>query len=267
MMSESQNLVRKKVLIIDDESDMLFLLEEALRDKGYHVVLAGNGEEGIEKAKAEKPDLIVTDVMMPRLSGYEFVKKVRAEASLKKIPIIVMSVRGSMKDFFSLSDISCFIEKPFEVGEFLSKVDDVFGWSRQTREAGGELYPESAALRKALVVGVEQFYMERIQKTLASLGFFVVMTSEEKEAIERAAQIKPDFVFCQHWDDINVFDSLRVYSRIRAKTDYNVRGFVIYADERNWVEAKKIFKGADIVSFSNSEILIEKILALLQSRI
>ena len=63
----------KKILVIDDETELLKLIQARLESKGYTVVAAGDGEEGLAKLKTEKPDLIITDIAMPKMDGYTFV--------------------------------------------------------------------------------------------------------------------------------------------------------------------------------------------------
>ncbi len=81
----------KKILIIDDDPDVVLFLSTLLKDQGYDTVEARNGQEGIEKAKEELPDLILLDLMMPQKSGISLLSDLNKDAGLKKIPVIMVT--------------------------------------------------------------------------------------------------------------------------------------------------------------------------------
>jgi len=81
------------ILVIDDDKDILRLLEFTLKRAGHSVLIANNGEEGLAETRDKNPDLVVCDVMMPKMTGYEFCKQVRADEEIKDIPIIMFSAR------------------------------------------------------------------------------------------------------------------------------------------------------------------------------
>ena len=82
-----------KILVVDDDKDIQRLLEFTLKRVGHTVITASNGEIGLAETKSQKPDLIVCDIMMPKMTGYDFCKKVRADSTVKHIPIIMFSAR------------------------------------------------------------------------------------------------------------------------------------------------------------------------------
>ena len=84
----------KKILIIEDEKIMIDLLQKKLTNEGYQVAVAQDGVEGVEKMQKEKPDLILLDVMMPRMNGFEVMEKMHQDPGLKSIPVIVISNSG-----------------------------------------------------------------------------------------------------------------------------------------------------------------------------
>lgn len=84
----------KKILLIEDEQLMIELLERRLIQEGYDVAVAKDGVEGLEKTKEAKPDLILLDIIMPRMGGFEVMEKMNEDEELKKIPIIVISNSG-----------------------------------------------------------------------------------------------------------------------------------------------------------------------------
>jgi CheY-like chemotaxis protein len=81
----------KKILVIDDEPDVVTYLETLLQDHGYQTVSARDGEQGLAKARSEKPDLICLDITMPEKSGVRFYREVRGDAALASVPVVVVT--------------------------------------------------------------------------------------------------------------------------------------------------------------------------------
>ena len=89
---------KKKILIIEDEKLLLEMYQSRFEKEGYQVLTATTGRPGLKLAKEEKPDLIILDILMPRTDGYEVIKKVREDAQIKKIPILVLSNLGQQEE-------------------------------------------------------------------------------------------------------------------------------------------------------------------------
>ena len=83
-----------KIIIIEDEEVLLGLLKKKLEQEGHQVAIARDGQEGLEKIKADKPDLILLDIIMPKMGGFEVMEELNADKSLKDIPIIIVSNSG-----------------------------------------------------------------------------------------------------------------------------------------------------------------------------
>ncbi len=119
---------RKRILVVDDETDVVELVRVVLSTKGYDVIPTYNGEDGLEAALAEKPDMIITDLKMPGMSGMEFIKRVRANPEVATIPILVISSLGSQVDkpdsFWTLGlGSDDFLAKPFDPLGLLGRVE------------------------------------------------------------------------------------------------------------------------------------------------
>ncbi len=112
----------KKILVIDDEPDIVKVVTARLQSAGYQTAVAFNGLEGLEKLKIEKPDLIILDVIMPQMDGYTFVKEIKSKHETKNIPIIMLSAKDKMKDLFAIEGVKDYIVKPFESEELLWRV-------------------------------------------------------------------------------------------------------------------------------------------------
>src|SRR3990172_13001370 len=88
----------EEILIIDDDSDTTKLIAMLLKRRGYDVSVAARGREGLEKAKAEPPNLILLDVMMPDMDGYEVARHLRGDPDLRHIPIVMFTAKGQVAD-------------------------------------------------------------------------------------------------------------------------------------------------------------------------
>ena len=117
---------KKKILVIDDELELVDMLKIRLEANNYEVVAAVDGEEGMEKAKSEKPDLIILDIMMPKKDGYTFIKEMRTEQGIKSTPVIILTAKEKMKDLFAIEGVKDYIVKPFESAELLEKIAGYF---------------------------------------------------------------------------------------------------------------------------------------------
>ena len=114
----------KKVLVVDDSPTERHVLVELLTRNGYQVITAESGEEGIEKAKSELPDLVLMDVVMPGLNGYQATRTLRRDEATKHIPIIVCTSKGQETDkIWGLRQGALdYLVKPVNGEELLSKI-------------------------------------------------------------------------------------------------------------------------------------------------
>jgi len=130
-------MANETILIIEDEQTLANNLAEKLRAEGYNVSIAIDGEAGWDKMRAEKPDLLVLDIMLPRLDGLSLCRMIRNERSIGRTPIIMLTARGTEVDkIVGLeSGADDYMVKPFGLGEFLARVRAVL---RRIEERSGE---------------------------------------------------------------------------------------------------------------------------------
>lgn len=115
---------KKTILAVDDESDVLLIIKTALFSEGYNVFTATNGPDAIAIAQDEKPDLIILDMMMPEMNGFEVLKCLRESEDTETIPVIMLtgvSDKSKIREALE-SGIDYYIVKPFEFHDLLSKV-------------------------------------------------------------------------------------------------------------------------------------------------
>ncbi len=119
---------KKRVLVVDDERHIVRLVQVNLERQGYEVVTAYDGVECLEKAKADKPDLIVLDIMMPRMDGFEALQRLKTDPETHHIPVIMLTARAQDRDVLQGYQYGAdlYLTKPFSPLELISLVKRVF---------------------------------------------------------------------------------------------------------------------------------------------
>lgn len=117
----------KRILLVDDEPDILELVIPMLENAGYEVLAAADGQEALEKARSQKPDLIILDLMLPKLDGYSVCRMIKFDKILKKIPIIMFTARAGQEDRSTAGEVGAdaYIVKPFEAETMLAKIKEL----------------------------------------------------------------------------------------------------------------------------------------------
>ena len=116
----------KKILLVDDDEATLKLLKPFLVTKGFEVETAIDGLQGFEKVKSWKPDLVVLDVIMPRMDGYGFVHEIKKDLKLRALPVVVLTAREMMRDVFMQEGIRDYVIKPYDPQELLKMIQRHF---------------------------------------------------------------------------------------------------------------------------------------------
>ena len=114
-------MLNKHILIIEDEAEFAALLKMRLEANKFHVTIASNGEKGLQQIKASVPNLILLDVMMPGIDGYEVLRRLRREPATRHTPIIMLTAKGESKSIFKAQDLGAtdYLIKPCESTELL----------------------------------------------------------------------------------------------------------------------------------------------------
>jgi two-component system alkaline phosphatase synthesis response regulator PhoP len=116
----------KKILVTDDSPTVVAMIKELLDSNGYSVITASDGQEALDKAKKEKPDLIILDLMLPKIDGYKVCAMLKFDKNYNKIPIIILTARAgeSDKELGAEVHADAYVTKPFEPYTFLAKVKE-----------------------------------------------------------------------------------------------------------------------------------------------
>ena len=114
----------KTVLMVDDEANARKVAKLILEREGYRTLTASNGEEGLVLAKVEQPDVILLDVMMPKMSGYDMLKRLREDQDTQQIPVIIVTARGTEHDIATSFKLGAVfhLQKPYETKDLLQKL-------------------------------------------------------------------------------------------------------------------------------------------------
>jgi DNA-binding response OmpR family regulator len=134
----SQKMSKKRILVVDDEMDLIKAVEIRLAHAGYEVIMAHDGQEGLEKAKKEMPDLIVLDVMLPKMEGHKVCGLLKADTRYNRIPIILFSAKSQESDIAlgREAGADAYIVKPFDSKKLLATIDGLIH-----KENGGFYVP------------------------------------------------------------------------------------------------------------------------------
>jgi len=117
-----------KILLVDDDRGIVEVIKKVLTERNFDVITAYDGNEGIEKVKSEKPDLIVLDIRMPTMNGYEFMRTLRTEYVVEgkpMVPVIMLTAKGEMEDVFKLEGAKEYLVKPVDPENLIKKIDEV----------------------------------------------------------------------------------------------------------------------------------------------
>ncbi|MGL5795451.1 MAG: response regulator transcription factor [Waterburya sp.] len=123
----------KKILVVDDDSILRKVLQNSLEQKGYQVISVGSGKEALIKFNQDIPDIIVSDISMPEMDGFEFCRQLRSQPSGKLIPFIFLSAKNELDDRIQGHSIGAdsYLSKPFEMKELLANIEALIERSRR----------------------------------------------------------------------------------------------------------------------------------------
>jgi len=125
-------MYQAKILVVDDEVYILHILDFILGAENYDVVTASNGEQAIQKVREEKPDLVILDIMMPKLDGYETCRMIKKDPATKHIPVILLTAKGREVDQKLGREVgaSDYMTKPFSPSKLIERVQAILGVRR-----------------------------------------------------------------------------------------------------------------------------------------
>lgn len=135
----------RKILAVDDEKHIVRLVQVNLERQGYTVVTANDGKEALQKVEEEHPDLVVLDVMMPYMDGFEVLQTLRRNPETANIPVIMLTAKAQDADVFRgwTSGVDCYLTKPFNPMELIAFVTRIFKSQDDDSVGGNKVYDVS----------------------------------------------------------------------------------------------------------------------------
>ncbi len=117
----------KKILLVDDEQDMIYAVKMQLEASHFAVLTARDGQEGLDKARKEKPDLIILDLMLPKIDGYKVCRMLKFDEKYKDIPVIIYTARAQEADEKLGYEVGAdaYMKKPFDPKKLLAKIREL----------------------------------------------------------------------------------------------------------------------------------------------
>ena len=186
----------KKVLVIDDEFPVRYLVEHQLKRNGYEAISAKDGPTGIKAAQTHKPDLIVLDIMMPKMNGFEVCEEIRNDPAIAATPVIFLTACMTRKHKLRAFEIGAddYLVKPFQPDELLAHITAVLRRAGEPNQAsdiapnGGAVQGASPKKQYFIPLNIKQYYTE-VNKEDRMFTLFALLDSFIK-------QKKSIIVFC-----------------------------------------------------------------------
>jgi len=174
------NLIGKasKILIVDDDDSIRSLLQQELGDAGYSIEEARNGKEALAAVRKQRPDLIILDIMMPEMNGFDVAAVLKNDPQTMDIPIIVLSIVQDKTRGFRIG-VDRYLTKPIDTGLLFSEI--------------GSLLEQGKSKKKVMVVDQDSATVSTLTEVLKTKGYSV-MEANEKELLEKAIANQPDII-------------------------------------------------------------------------
>jgi PAS domain S-box-containing protein len=170
---------RKTVLVVDDDANIRELLRQQLENEGYNVREAKDGMDAIHQIKSARPDLILLDVMMPQINGFDVAAVLKNDPETADIPIIILSIVENKERGYHIG-IDRYLTKPINTENLLSEI--------------GSLLTQGASSKKVLVVDKNASTLKVLSDVLQTQGYSVLEASNPQECINKALAAKPDMI-------------------------------------------------------------------------
>lgn len=213
----------KKVLIIDDELELVKAVEVRLKSNGYEVITANDGKSGIDKAVENMPDIILLDIIMPNLTGYEVAKKLLSNPKTSAIPIIVFtaSQEKSITQMCGELGVCHVIKKPFETRNLLDIINDMLNKDNTASKK-----------KRILLVDDEEDLLKAMKIRLESWGYTVTTASSGEDALNFIQKELPDAIILDIM--MPVMNGIETLKKIRQVTKaVPVFMLTAYSDKKN----------------------------------
>ncbi len=196
-----------KILIIEDEKALVNVLEKKLLYEGYEVSVACDGQEGMHKVKATNPNLILLDIVMPKMNGFEVLENLKKDKKISSIPVIVLSNSGYSVDLdkaLDLGAVDYLVKAEFDLDEVVKKIEEIIGKEnfpkeelkdKEKQNLSQEIFSQdNNGLKKILIVEDDKFLRDLCLRKLEKNGFKVSTAFDGEEGLKKIKEEKPVLV-------------------------------------------------------------------------
>ena len=256
-----KTILDKKILIIDDVSENINVLRHILDTRGYELYMAKDGLKGIEIAKSVKPDLILLDIMMPEIDGYETCKRLKKDKNLKDIPVIFLSALSNIEDKVKAFDVGGidYIPKPFNEEEVIIRVKAhlqtsmiITSLNNLIEKSFHEIYTPLSVIQTGIEMQILEYgsseYIESIEAAIINLN---VVSDDIYYAIKK--EISP---FDPKWIELDLFIPLAKTKNITFTFYNEIENPMIYIND---TELKRLLLNvlSNAIKYSSPNTIIE----------
>ena len=180
-----------QLLLVDDEPGLREAVKEYLQESGFTVQVASNASEGWEWMQQHTPDLLISDVMMPQVDGYKFLKQVREDARFKSLPVVFLTAKGMTNDRIQGYQAGCdaYLPKPFDPDELVAIVENLLERRTATAKANGEdgETPDLAELANQ-IAQIKALLTQRSAITQTPSPIKIDLTPREQSVLDLVAE-------------------------------------------------------------------------------
>lgn len=215
----------KQLLLVDDEPGLREAVQAYLEDSGFNVHAASNAQEGWEQLQRSLPDLVITDIMMPQVDGYQFLKQLREDPRFKTLPVVFLTARGMTSDRIQgyQAGVDAYLSKPFDPDELVAIVENLLNRRAATQEAqSSEEQPDIADMARQIaeIRAILTNQHGGIQPTASPIQ--IDLTPREQSVLNLVAQGLMNKEIARHLET-SVRNVEKYVSRLFSKTGTNSR--------------------------------------------
>lgn len=214
MKSSDSRTTKKTILVVDDDANIRQLLRQQLETEGYNIVEAKDGLEAIAFVKKSAPDLIILDVMMPEMSGFDVAAVLKNDPKTMSIPIIILSIVEDRERGYRLG-IERYLMKPIETDTLLHEI--------------GTLTTQGNSSKKVLVVDEDVSTVKTLAEVLQAKGYSVVEAIDAQELREKAMSVQPYMIIA----NANFWERSEVIKTLRFEKGLENVFFILLADRKD----------------------------------
>lgn len=224
-----------QILLVDDEAGLREAVQTYLEDSGFTVEVASNAPEGWEKLQVTTPDVLISDIMMPQVDGYQFLHQVREDVRFKSLPVVFLTARGMTSDRIQgySAGVDAYLPKPFDPEELVAIVTNLIGRKTARTPEGGDI-PDMATMARQ-IEEIKALLTQRgaIAKTPAPIR--IDFTPREQDVLNKVAEGLMNKEIASRLDT-SVRNVEKYVSRLFSKTGTNSRTELVrYALEHGLV--------------------------------